>query len=65
MSLEISPKTEVLMAARAKEKGLSVDAYLERLLMDADPLQMPACWTPMYWSMQGTPVLPSTLRRTR
>ena len=31
MSLDISLETEARLAARAKEQGLSVDAYLERL----------------------------------
>ena len=30
MSLDISPETEARLAAKAKEQGLSVDAYLER-----------------------------------
>src|ERR1022692_365093 len=40
MSLEISAKTEVLIAAKAQEKGLSIDAFLERLLIDAGPLHL-------------------------
>jgi hypothetical protein len=35
MSLEISAKTEALIALKAQEKGLSIDAFLERLLIDA------------------------------
>ena len=35
MRLDISSKTEALLAAKALEKGLSVDAFLERLLNDA------------------------------
>jgi hypothetical protein len=30
MSLDISPETEARLAAKAKEQGLSVNAYLER-----------------------------------
>jgi len=30
MSLDISPETEARLTAKAKEQGLSVDAYLER-----------------------------------
>jgi hypothetical protein len=38
MHLDISPKTKARVAARAKEKGLSIDAFLKRLLDDAgDP----------------------------
>jgi hypothetical protein len=40
MSLEISAKTEALIAAKAQEKGLSIDAFLERLLIDARPLHL-------------------------
>jgi hypothetical protein len=32
MSLDISPETEARLAAKAKEQGLSIDAYLERLM---------------------------------
>lgn len=32
MSLEISPETEAQLTAKAKEQGLSVDAYLEHLM---------------------------------
>jgi hypothetical protein len=38
MSLDISPKTEARLAAKAKEQGLSIDAFLEHLLNDADGL---------------------------
>jgi hypothetical protein len=38
MSLDISPQIEARLAARSEEKGLSVDAFLERLLNDADHL---------------------------
>jgi hypothetical protein len=40
VSLEISAKTEALIAAKAQEKGLSIDAFLERLLIDAGPLHL-------------------------
>lgn len=32
MSLDISPETEARLAAKAKEQGLSIDAYLQRLM---------------------------------
>jgi hypothetical protein len=32
MHLEISPKTEARLVSKAQEQGLSVDAFLERLL---------------------------------
>jgi len=32
MSLDISPETEVRLTAKAKEQGLSTDAYLEQLM---------------------------------
>jgi hypothetical protein len=35
MSLDISLRTEARLAAKARERGLSVDALLERLLSDA------------------------------
>ena len=38
MSLDISPKTEARLAAKAQEQGLSIDALLERLLNDAGNL---------------------------
>lgn len=38
MSLNISLKTEALLAAKAQEQGLSIDAFLERLLNDAGEL---------------------------
>ena len=38
MSLDISLKTEARLAAKAREQGLSVDAFLERLLNDAGDL---------------------------
>jgi hypothetical protein len=38
MSLVISVETETRLAAKAREQGLSIDAFLERLLNDAgDP----------------------------
>ena len=38
MNLDISLKTEARLAAKAREQGLSIDAFLERLLNDAgDP----------------------------
>jgi hypothetical protein len=40
MSLDISPKIEAALAAKAKEQGISIDALLERLLNDAGPLNM-------------------------
>jgi hypothetical protein len=38
MDLDISPKTKARLAAKAKEQGLSIDAFLERLLDDAGDL---------------------------
>ncbi len=38
MSLDISLKTEARLAAKAQEQGLSIDAFLERLLNDAGEL---------------------------
>jgi hypothetical protein len=38
MSLDISLKTEARLAAKAREQGLSIDAFLERLLNDAGDL---------------------------
>ena len=35
MSIDISVKTAVLLAAKAQEQGLSIDAFLERILKDA------------------------------
>jgi hypothetical protein len=32
MSLDISPEIEVRLAVRAQENGLSIDAFIERLL---------------------------------
>ena len=40
MSLDISPKTEALLVAKAREKGLSIDALLERLIIDAGPVHL-------------------------
>jgi len=40
MSLDISPKIEAALAAKAQEKGISIDAILERLLNDAGPLHL-------------------------
>jgi len=37
MSLDISPKTEAALVAKAQEKGLSIDAFLGRLIIDAGP----------------------------
>ena len=39
MSLDISVKTEARLEAKAQEQGLSMDAFLERLLNDAGELQ--------------------------
>jgi len=38
MSLVISLETEARLAAKAREQGLSIDAFLERLLNDAGDL---------------------------
>jgi hypothetical protein len=38
MCLDISLKTETRLVSKAQELGLSVDAFLERLLNDADDL---------------------------
>ena len=38
MRLDISPKTEARLVSKAREKGLSVDAFLEQLLNDGDDL---------------------------
>jgi hypothetical protein len=38
MSFDISSKTEARLAAKAQEQGLSIDAFLERLLSDAGDL---------------------------
>jgi len=46
VSLDISPKIEAALAAKAQEKGISIDALLERLLADAGPLQMGNGQTP-------------------
>jgi hypothetical protein len=40
MSLEVSPEIEAALAAKAKEKGISIDALIERLLIDAGPLHI-------------------------
>jgi hypothetical protein len=40
MSLDISPKTEALVVAKAREKGLSMDAFLERLIIEAGPVHL-------------------------
>ena len=40
MSLDISPEIEARLAARAQEKGLSIEAFLERLLNDTGDLKM-------------------------
>jgi hypothetical protein len=42
MSLDISPKTEARLVARAQELGLSVDALLEWLLNDTCDLKASA-----------------------
>lgn len=36
MSLDISVETEAQLAAKAREQGLSIDAFLKRLLGDVD-----------------------------
>jgi hypothetical protein len=36
--LEISPKTEAGLVSKAQEQGLSVDAFLDRLLNDTSDL---------------------------
>jgi hypothetical protein len=38
MGLDISPKTEARLVSKAQEQGLSVDAFLERLLNDTGDL---------------------------
>lgn len=38
MSLDMSLSTEARLAAKAKEHGLSIDAFLERLLNHGDGL---------------------------
>jgi hypothetical protein len=38
MRLDISLKTEARLTAKAQEQGLSIDAFLERLLNDAGDL---------------------------
>jgi hypothetical protein len=38
MSLNISPEIAARLAAKAQEKGLSVDAFLDHLLSDAGDL---------------------------
>jgi hypothetical protein len=38
MSLVVSLETEARLAAKAREQGLSIDAFLERLLKDAGDL---------------------------
>jgi hypothetical protein len=42
MGLNISLKTEARLAAKAREQGLSVDAFLERLLNDTGDLTIGA-----------------------
>jgi hypothetical protein len=39
MHLDISSTTEARLAAKAQEKGLSIDAFLERLLSDTSDLK--------------------------
>jgi hypothetical protein len=39
MSLDISLKTERRLTAKAQELGLSIDAFLQRLLSDAGDLK--------------------------
>ena len=39
MRLDISSKTEARLISKAQEQGLSIDAFLERLLNDADDLR--------------------------
>jgi hypothetical protein len=38
MALDISPKTHARLISKAREKGVSIDALLERLLNEADVL---------------------------
>jgi hypothetical protein len=38
MGLDISSKTEARLVSKAQEQGLTVDAFLERLLNDASDL---------------------------
>lgn len=64
MSLNISSETEARLAAKAREQGLSIDAFLERLLNDGGYLKTPP-------SNGEAPVLPArylgikgSLRRT-
>jgi hypothetical protein len=51
MHLEISPKTEARLVSKAQEQGLSVDAFLERLLNDTGDL-------PSSTANGNAPVLP-------
>jgi hypothetical protein len=51
MHLEISPKTEARLVSKAQEQGLSVDAFLERLLNDTSDL-------PANTANANAPVLP-------
>jgi hypothetical protein len=51
MSLVISLETEARLAAKAREQGLSMDAFLERLLNDAGDLPAGA-------TNSGAPQLP-------
>jgi hypothetical protein len=51
MHLEISSKTEARLVSKAQEQGLSVDAFLERLLNDGGDLTAST-------TAKQTPVLP-------
>lgn len=42
MGLDISPKTEIRLAAKARELGLSIDALLERLMNENSDLTVAA-----------------------
>jgi len=44
MGLDISPNTETRLAAKARELGLSIDAFLERLMNEGGDLA--ACAPP-------------------
>jgi hypothetical protein len=37
MSLDISPKTQARLAAKAQEKSISIEALIERLLNETGP----------------------------
>jgi hypothetical protein len=42
MSIDISHETEARLAAKAQELGLSINAFLERLMNDGGELTVPA-----------------------